>query len=290
MSASEFIFAAGAAAVGIAAGSLSIYAYSRNGNREKASGTEQVTNPSKPRSAEVIADQQKISDSQQTSSSTKIREYSRTIPKSELEKSKRELRTLLLEKELVSAALTRLYEAEAAKEITKSERDLLGEKYVSELKDLDQKITKMDAFIQIGDLETLRNQLLQLVEQKIDSIDRRIDGTRKLAEPLIMEMTKKEERPVTIPTKSQSVDETQRGTPVPDISDMLIREKESPVPAINRLPTPTAGTAAVEVPKPPPAAAPLIEEKKRPADKVEELQREILEALDRLERLDVESP
>ena len=36
------------------------------------------------------------------------------------------LRTLLLEKELVSAALTRLYEAEAAKEITKDEREIPG--------------------------------------------------------------------------------------------------------------------------------------------------------------------
>ena len=52
-----------------------------------------------------------------------------SIPKERLEKSKRELRTLVLEKELVSAALTRLYEAEVAREITRDEREILGSKY-----------------------------------------------------------------------------------------------------------------------------------------------------------------
>ncbi len=96
-----------------------------------------------------------------------------------------------MEKELVSAALTRLYEAEAAKEITRDEREILGAKYKTELKSLDDRISKIDAFIQIGDLETLRNQLLQLVNQKMEAIEKRIESTKRIAEPLIAEMMNK---------------------------------------------------------------------------------------------------
>jgi hypothetical protein len=291
LSASEFIFAAGAAAIGIAAGSLSIYAFSRNNGREKVPITRPVPAENSNSQPERPSNSPNDGIPSETNAAPRFNEYERTIPKSELEKSKRELRTLLLEKELVSAALTRLYEAEAAKEITKPEREILGAKYVSELKALDEKITKMDAFIQIGDLETLRNQLLQLVQQKIDSIDRRIDSTRKLAEPLIAEMTRKVDEQISAPLKIQSIDETQRGTPIPDISDMLEKEKpESQVssPPINKLPITAPSEVVVAESK---SSSPaLISEKKRPADKVEELQREILEALDRLERLDVESP
>jgi hypothetical protein len=274
LSASEIFIAAGGAAVGVAAGSLAVYFSRSNSNQKPEPSTE--SNP-------LATEQKDATPTSVEAPSSLLVEanQSRTIPKSELEKSKRELRTLILEKELVSAALTRLYEAEAAKEITKAEREILGVKYVAELKSLDDKITKMDAFIQVGDLETLRNQLLQLVEQKIDAIERRIESTRRLAEPLIAEMTLKQTQPEVI--QPTSIDETQRGTPVPDISDMLQNEK--PAPRID--PLAEQQPVAPTVPKAP--AAVSIQERKKPADKVEELQKELLEALDRLERLDVDS-
>ena len=297
MSASEILLAAGVAGAGVAVGSISIYVYSRNNSARKSSAGisdradsgkvsvedgENESTQSAGASVELKVDAQQFS----------VREQTRTIPKSELEKSKRELRTLLLEKELVSAALTRLYEAEASKEITKSEREILGAKYVAELKALDDKITKMDAFIQIGDLETLRNQLLQLVEQKIDSIERRIESTRMLAEPLIAEMTRQQQLQPPIPLLKQnsSVDESQRGTPIPDISDMLQNEKPEPridPTAEKPIVVTTPVAARVDPPKISPPTTSV--DRKRPADKVEDLQREILEALDRLERLDVDS-
>jgi hypothetical protein len=275
LSASEIIIAAGSAGVGVAVGSVAVYLYSRNNSIQKSEVVETTPAVTEPKDVQPVPSE---------SSSTLLANsnQSRSIPKSALEKSKQELRTLTLEKELVSAALTRLYEAEAAKEITKAEREILGAKYVSELKSLDDKITKMDAFIQVGDLETLRNQLLQLVEQKIDAIERRIESTRKLAEPLIAEMTQKQPPPVVI--QPQSVDETQRGTPVPDISDMLQNEK--PEPRID--PIAEQQSVAPTIPKAQSTVSAL--ERKRPADKVEELQKELLEALDRLERLDVDSP
>lgn len=293
MSASEIILAAGAAAVGVAAGSLGIYLYSggaADARNQPAQATDASTRKIDSPNEKAEDSGRKETEKKSESSALQQQDNTRSIPRNELEKSKRELRTLLVEKELVSAALTRLYEAEAAKEITKSEREVLGAKYVSELKVLDDKITKMDAFIQIGDLETLRNQLLQLVEQKIDSIDRRIESTRKLAEPLIAEMMTIQQSPPQLIQQEKSIDETQRGTPIPDISDML--QNERPEPRIDPAPEQPAimssvASAQIETPKTTPL--PPVVERKRPSDKVEELQKEILEALDRLERLDVDS-
>lgn len=249
MSAVEIVTYAGLAAAGAAIGSLSVYFGTRRPRTEEAG----------PESAPL----------KQFSSND-------SIPKSELERSKRELRTYTLEKELVSAALTRLYEAEVAKEITRDEREILGAKYKTELRSLDEKISKVDAFIQIGDLETLRSQLLQLVNQKMEAIERRIESTRKIAEPLIAEMIKKpvELKPVPTPLEEKPK--------IPDISDLL--QKPEPIaPIVNSSIPPTLSIRNME---------PVQEQNfvsKKSGEKVEELQKELLEALDRLEKLDVES-
>ena len=289
MSASEIVFAAGASAIGVAAGSIVIFFHTRSSSDQKS-----ADKSSKISDGHAISEVKGVSDNSNGGGASSLSEKAisnpaRIIQKNELEKSKRELRTLLVEKELVSAALTRLYEAEASKEITKSEREVLGAKYVTELKNLDDKIVKMDAFIQIGDLETLRNQLLQLVEQKIESIDRRIESTRKLAEPLISEMTRNQQSVPPVIMQHSTVDETQRGTPIPDISDMLQNEK--PEPRIDPIVAQPKSAAVIAVKEDAKISSVVtVNERKRPADKVEELQKEILEALDRLERLDVDSP
>ena len=274
------MLAAGSAALGVASGSILVYYYSRGGSPPQK--MDRISNTVDQNNSDVPKNELTVEENLAGANP------SRTIPRAELDKSKRELRTLLLEKELVAAALTRLYEAEVAKEITKEEREVLGAKYVAELKSLDDKIGRMDAFIQIGDLETLRNQLLQLVNQKVEAIEKRIENTKRFAEPLIAEMLQKQAVPQITPA-SASVDEKQRGTPIPDISDMLSPEpnvekrSEPEIRPIEKQVTPvltTANSAPANI---------LPSDRRKPVDKVEELQKELLEALDRLEKLDVET-
>lgn len=247
----------GSAAVGIAAGSLAVYLSRRSSNTE--------SEPTKIAQADQVQ--------------TKTRSDSRTIEKDHLEKSRGELRTLLLEKELVSAALTRLYEAEVAREITREERETLSEKYRNELKSLESRISKLDALIQIGDLETLRNQLLQLVNQKIDSIDKRIESTKYLAAPLIDEILKNK------PPK-QEVEQLHK---VPDISDMLEKEKQPEVEKLVEKPVEQPPVMSIQNSSTLVLPERRSTELKKSDDKVEELQKELLDALDRLEKLDVET-
>jgi hypothetical protein len=257
LSAVEIAISVGSAAAGVAAGSLAVYFSSRK------PGDKQISQvPSDPGIPEKPTPQAETS-----------------IPKEQLDKSKRELRTLQLEKELVSAALTRLYEAEAAREITREEREILGAKYKTELGSLDERIAKVDAFIQIGDLETLRNQLMQLVTQKMKAIERRIENTKLIAEPLIAEMLNK--TPIT--KQPKPVEERAR---VPDISDMLEKPETTPLIAEEKVePQP----ALIRNAEPRLVSTDQNFASRKSGEKVEELQKELLEALDRLEKLDVES-
>jgi hypothetical protein len=249
----EIAISVSSAAAGAAAGSLAVYFSTRKPQTDSEAEDKA--------SAKVVAPS-KIS-----------------IPREHLEKSKRDLRTLTLEKELVSAALTRLYEAEAAKEITRDERELLGAKYKTELKTLDEKIAKIDAFIQIGDLETLRNQLIQLVDQKMGAIEKRIETTKQIAEPLIAEMLNR------APAQKVPAKPAEEKPKVPDISDLLQRP-ETPLSVV-----PNTSEQQPTIPRIEPIA-PMVQQNfttRKSGEKVEELQKELLEALDRLEKLDVET-
>ncbi|MHB2037643.1 MAG: hypothetical protein ACYCPW_13020 [Nitrososphaerales archaeon] len=258
MSSVEVAISVASAAAGVAAGSLAVYF----GSRKKTTVVDSEKSP------------------EEVSSSNKKFQNTNLIPRDQVEKSKRDLRTLLLEKELVSAALTRLYEAEVAKEITRDEREILGAKYKTELKSLDDKISKIDAFIQIGDLETLRNQLLQLVNQKMEAIEKRIENTKRIAEPLIAEMLNKTP---TVKPVSKLGDEKPR---VPDISDLLEKPQTitSTMTQMEQQPVLSIRSAGI-----PTDVTDQSFTNKKSGAKVEELQKELLEALDRLEKLDVES-
>ena len=79
-------------------------------------------------------------------------------------------------------------------------------------------------------------------------------------------MTQKQPSPPVI--QLPSIDESQRGTPVPDISDMLQNEK--PSPRIDPMAEHQSDVPVI----PKASSAVSIQERKKPADKVEELQKE----------------
>ena len=102
----------------------------------------------------------------------------------ELERAKRELKTLLLEKELVAGAITRLYEAEAAGKIGREDRERLSAKYKEQLREIEAKLSDLNLIIEVGELENLRQELLSLFEKKIAQIEDRLKEARAQLEAL----------------------------------------------------------------------------------------------------------
>lgn len=170
----------------------------------------------------------------------KIPIEAKLIPKAELDKSRREMKTLLLEKELLAGAITRLFEAEADNKITKTEREQLVAKYREQLKSIQQKLGNVETYIEVGELEGLRDELVNLFETKIGNIENRLQDARVRLEQL---------RGPLVPIE-----------PAPELEKPVERKVEKSKP----------------------------KEESEADRKVRELRDEVLEALARLEQIDIE--
>jgi len=132
----------------------------------------------------------------------------RSVPSSQVNQAREELRILSLEKEIVGFALTRLYEAEADGKITKEDQVKLLDKYGTEMKQLDKQITTKEMIVKLYELEGTQGELIQLFNNRLDEINREIKTIRGTLGLEPMEETPPEEEEVkpTIPApeKEQS--------------------------------------------------------------------------------------
>ena len=114
----------------------------------------------------------------------------------DLEKSRREMRTIMVERDLLSSALMKLYEAETDGRITKDEREMISKRYSEQIKDLQSKLKDVELVVEVGELENLRNELVSLFEQKIQNIETRLDFAKQRL-GVVPEGIKKEAAPRT---------------------------------------------------------------------------------------------
>ncbi|MGQ9782092.1 MAG: hypothetical protein ACUVQ8_07605 [Nitrososphaeria archaeon] len=121
-----------------------------------------------------------------------------TIPPQEAKSARQELKTLLLEKDLISNAITRLFELEAQGQVSREERDMLVKKYKDRLQEVDQKLDSIELIIEVSELEHLRNELVTLLTRKIDDVD------KKLEKALVRLDTQKIKAPPPIQEKTQT--------------------------------------------------------------------------------------
>ncbi len=114
----------------------------------------------------------------------------KTVTTDELEKSRREMRTILLERDLLSAALTKVYEAENEGKITRDEREMIAKRYSSQIRDLESKLRDKELLVEVGELESLRDELVTLFREKIQNIESRLDQAKDRLPALSQQETK----------------------------------------------------------------------------------------------------
>ena len=118
-----------------------------------------------------------------------------TVSSSDLERSKREMRTIMVERDLLSSALMKLYEAENEGRITRDEREMISKRYSEQIKDLQSKLKDVELVVEVGELEGLRNELVALFEDKIQNIEGRLDAAKQRLGPVAPAEAKKETAP-----------------------------------------------------------------------------------------------
>jgi hypothetical protein len=118
-----------------------------------------------------------------------------TVTTADLERSRREMRTIMVERDLLSSAMMKLYEAETEGKITQEEREMISKRYSDQIKDLQSKLKDVELIVEVGELESLRNDLINLFEGKIQNIEARLEVARQRLGPAAPTPPKKEAAP-----------------------------------------------------------------------------------------------
>ena len=173
--------------------------------------------------------------------------------------AKDELRILELEREILSDAIRRLYEAHAEGKITEQERERLAHTYKARMMTVKDAISKDESVVALHELEAMQEDLLKLFSERFDDLSGKIEELREKAD--------------TRPIKEISIPGPKPVTPE-------IAEEDEEVEQL------AGEEKAKRKRKPPPAKpSPRTEAEKR----IEEIRNEVEKVLDRLGQMEVES-
>jgi hypothetical protein len=176
-------------------------------------------------------------------------EIENSVTDSDASRSREILKALRLEREIIGTALTTIYESEIQKIITRDERDRLLDKYSSDLKALESRISEHQRIVDTFDLESAKKELLLSYRAKISEIEKKLADLRSGATvaPSITAQSKRDQ------------------VPTPD-------EKIETVPQSDLK---AAGTG-------------LQDARARTEKKIEAIKEEVLKAMERLEQIESE--
>ncbi|MEM2961060.1 MAG: hypothetical protein QXU67_05585 [Candidatus Bathyarchaeia archaeon] len=115
---------------------------------------------------------------------------SKTVSDDLIKETKDKLRILDLEREILSYAIRRLYEAHAEGKITAEERDSLTLKYKEDLDRIKQEIARGESIIALNEMERMQEDFIKMFSEKFEILNRRIEELRAITglapQPLIV--------------------------------------------------------------------------------------------------------
>ncbi|MDH5419274.1 MAG: hypothetical protein OEX06_02960 [Candidatus Bathyarchaeota archaeon] len=106
----------------------------------------------------------------------------RSVTSADAKKAQDELRILDLEREILSHAIRRLYEAQAEGKISEEERDRLAQGYKGRMLEIKEMISKGESVVALHELETMQEDLIKLFNERFDEINEKIGNLRSSLE------------------------------------------------------------------------------------------------------------
>ncbi|MEM2320113.1 MAG: hypothetical protein QXE00_00185 [Candidatus Bathyarchaeia archaeon] len=179
----------------------------------------------------------------------------KTISEEDAKRAKEELRILDLEREILSDAIRKLYEAHAQGKITEEEREKLAQTYKERMMSVKEAIEKDESLVALHELEVMQEDLIKLFSERFDEISTKIEELRSKVEAK--------------PLKEITI-QTPKAAPT-------IEEKKEKVASEEK----TVKKRRKPLAKP----GPLSEAEKR----IEEIRAEVEKVLDRLGQMEVET-
>ncbi len=126
-----------------------------------------------------------------------------TVSLEDAKKAKNELKMLDLEREILSFAIRRLYEAQAEGKINEEERERLASHYKSRMMQVRDTIARSESVVALHELEGMQQDLVKLFSDRFDELGKKVEELRTQLE------IRAEEEQETAPTMSIPTAETQ---------------------------------------------------------------------------------
>lgn len=102
----------------------------------------------------------------------------RTVSKEEAQEAKDKLKMLDLEREVLSSAIRRLYEAQAEGKISEEEREGIAQRYKSRMMKVRDSISKSESVVALHELESMQEDLIKLFSERFDELGRKVEELR----------------------------------------------------------------------------------------------------------------
>jgi hypothetical protein len=194
---------------------------------------------------------------------------SRTIQATTASNAKNELRILDLEREILSDAIRRLYEAQVEGKITEVERERLAGSYKSRMNSIKDSIAKDESIIALHELESMQADLMTLFSERFGELTTKVDELR----------TRIDVKPIReIPVK------------VPGLTKAPVQmEEEEPEEEEEEVQETQEATEQKPKRKPKPRAEKQETPKTEAEKRIENIRSEVEKVLDRLGQMEIES-
>lgn len=102
----------------------------------------------------------------------------KSVSPDDAKEARDELRTLGLEREILSDSIRRLYEAHAEGKITEEEREMLGKRYKSRMMAVKDAIDEDESVVALHELEAMQEDLIKLFDERFDELNAKIETLR----------------------------------------------------------------------------------------------------------------
>ena len=102
----------------------------------------------------------------------------RSVTSDDAKRSRDELKMLDLEREILSYAIRRLYEAQAAGKISEEERERLARGYKERMLEIKDMISRNESIVALHELEAMQKDLIKLFNERFDEVNKRIGDLR----------------------------------------------------------------------------------------------------------------
>ncbi|MCJ7762873.1 hypothetical protein MUP38_05410 [Candidatus Bathyarchaeota archaeon] len=103
---------------------------------------------------------------------------SKSVQATDASQAKDELRILDLEREILSDAIRRLYEAHAEGKITEQERERLAGTYKSRMMTVKDSIAKDETVVALHELESMQEDLMKLFSERFGDLSSKVEELR----------------------------------------------------------------------------------------------------------------